>query len=232
MKGLKVLESTGLIKVYETDKGEQVVDARELHEGLGSKQDFSDWVKKRIDECDGIENKDFTIILGKSTGGRPSKEYILKLEISKEMAMLERNEEGKKYRRYFIEVEKKYKQLQAPKSVEDLIIMQAESVKQLRSEVATTNEKVDKLNVKVDNKIIIDHRQSGKIKEAIAVRVRELLGEGEEYKKFSKRYFSALYRDIYKRMGVASYMDIKTKDFEQVLEYIKHWVAPVNIMCA
>ena len=43
-------------------------------------------------------------------GGRPTKEHIIKLDIAKEMAMLERNDKGKQVRRYFIEVEKKYKE--------------------------------------------------------------------------------------------------------------------------
>lgn len=37
-------------------------------------------------------------------------EYIIKLDTAKEMAMLERNEIGKQVRKYFIEIEKKYKQ--------------------------------------------------------------------------------------------------------------------------
>jgi anti-repressor protein len=112
MEELKVIEQNGLIKIYETEAGERVVDARELHEGLESKQDFSDWAKARLSDCDAVDGIDFTIILGKSNGGRPSKEYTLKLETAKEMAILERNEQGKKYRKYLISVEEKYKQVQ------------------------------------------------------------------------------------------------------------------------
>lgn len=50
----------------------------------------------------------FSKILEK--GGRPQTEYIIKLDTAKEMAMLERNEKGKQVRRYFIAVEKKYKE--------------------------------------------------------------------------------------------------------------------------
>jgi len=113
MNNLKVIENEGIIKIYETDKGEKVVQARELHKGLGTNTKFNDWVNRRISECDAIENEDYIVLLKNeknSNGGRPSKEYILKLDTAKEMAMLERNEKGKEYRRYFIEVEKKYKQ--------------------------------------------------------------------------------------------------------------------------
>lgn len=87
MNDLKVIENNGLIKIYETSKGAKVVQARELHQGLESKQDFSDWAKSRMSECDAVEDKDFTIILGKSTGGRPSREYLVKLDTAKEMAI-------------------------------------------------------------------------------------------------------------------------------------------------
>lgn len=109
MNNLKVIEND-LVPVYETSIGEKVVYGSELYECLGSKQEYSNWVKGRLKECDSLENEDFTIILSKSTGGRPKNEYIIKLDTAKEMAMLERNEKGKQVRRYFIQVEKKYKE--------------------------------------------------------------------------------------------------------------------------
>lgn len=89
------------------NKGKKVVSARELHEKLESKQDFSNWIKGRIEKFGFQENKDFTIILSKSTGGRPTIEYALTLDMAKELGMLEGNDIGKQIRRYFIEVEKK-----------------------------------------------------------------------------------------------------------------------------
>ena len=88
---------------------------------MGSKQEYSNWVKNRLKECDAIENTDFTTILSKSTGGRPKQEYIIKLATAKEMAMLERNEKGKQVRRYFIQVEEKYKKGKSQKKVESKV---------------------------------------------------------------------------------------------------------------
>lgn len=58
MQNLTVIENQ-IVPVYETDKGIKVVNGRELHQVLGSKQDFSTWIKKRLLECDAEENEDY-----------------------------------------------------------------------------------------------------------------------------------------------------------------------------
>lgn len=111
MQGLKVIESD-LVPVYETSTGEKVVYGSELYECLGSKRQYTDWIKGRLKECDAVEKEDYQSFSQnneKPTGGRPKLEHIIKLDTAKEMAMLERNEKGKQVRRYFIGVEKKYK---------------------------------------------------------------------------------------------------------------------------
>lgn len=109
MSELKLVEN-GLIKVYTTDTGEYVVDGRELWQGLESKQDFSTWVKKRLEDCDAVENEDYFRLHKKMEANNATMiDYTIKLDTAKEMAMLERNDVGKQYRRYFIEVEKKYR---------------------------------------------------------------------------------------------------------------------------
>lgn len=110
MQELKVIENE-LVPVYETDKGIKVVNGRELHQVLQSRQDFSTWVKKRLVECDAVENEDFQRFHKKMEANNATMiDYIIKLDTAKEMAMLERNEKGKEVRKYFISVERKYKQ--------------------------------------------------------------------------------------------------------------------------
>lgn len=82
------------------------VDARLLHTFLDSKQEFTNWIKNRIDEYGFVECSDFLIILSKSTGGRPRTDYFVSLDMAKELAMVERTEKGKQARQYFIECEK------------------------------------------------------------------------------------------------------------------------------
>lgn len=117
MNNLTVIENE-LVPVYETDKGIKVVNGRELHEVLQSKQDFSTWVKKRLKECDAEEKRDFDRLHKKMEANNATMiEYIIRLDTAKEMAMLERNEKGKQVRRYFIQVEKKFKANNASKKI-------------------------------------------------------------------------------------------------------------------
>lgn len=110
MNELRVIENE-LIPVYETSTGEKVVYGTELYSVLGVKSKFADWVKNRLADCEAAENEDFEAISKNLENGGRVKEYIIKLDTAKEMAMLERNEKGKQVRRYFIQIEKKYKKI-------------------------------------------------------------------------------------------------------------------------
>ncbi|WP_218925577.1 antA/AntB antirepressor family protein [Bacillus cereus] len=105
----------GIVRVMETDTGEKVVNARDLHEGLKVKTRFNDWVVRQVEKYSFEESEDFYSFLSKSTGGRPTQEYILKLNMAKELAMVENNEQGRKVRRYFIELEERASGKKQPK---------------------------------------------------------------------------------------------------------------------
>ncbi|MBT0572515.1 phage antirepressor KilAC domain-containing protein [Riemerella anatipestifer] len=94
-----------LIKITEQN-GQQAVSARELHSFLESKQDFSTWIKNRIEKYGFIEEQDFTLHKFVERGTWKH-EYVLSIDTAKELAMVEGNEKGKQARRYFIECEKK-----------------------------------------------------------------------------------------------------------------------------
>lgn len=108
MNNLTVIENE-LVPVYETSTGEKVVYGSELHEVLGVRTPYKDWSTRRLNDIDAVENEDFEAAQICAPSGQTKKDHIIKLDIAKEMAMLERNEKGKEVRRYFIRVEKKYK---------------------------------------------------------------------------------------------------------------------------
>lgn len=154
MEELKVIEND-LVPVYETNTGEKVVYGTELHAVLQVKTSYKDWSTRRFLDIDAMENEDYEVLLRNeqnSKGGRPSKDHIIKLDIAKEMAMLERNEKGKQVRRYFIQVEKKYKEVRriaTDKMAEvlDHLDQQAEMQKQfMESQMEVNREVMERLN--------------------------------------------------------------------------------------
>ncbi|HEI6727799.1 TPA: antA/AntB antirepressor family protein [Yersinia enterocolitica] len=89
-------------------------NARDLHSFLGVGKRFASWITERISEYEFVENQDYMIFSQnreKIGRGRPSIDYHLTLDTAKELAMVERNEKGRQIRRYFIECEKKLRQL-------------------------------------------------------------------------------------------------------------------------
>ena len=103
-----------LIKI-KNDNGKQLVSGRELHEFLGVGRDFTTWIKGRISKYDFIENEDFTVVesfhQNGGKGGRPEKDYIITIDMAKELSMVENNDKGKQARKYFIQCEKKLKEV-------------------------------------------------------------------------------------------------------------------------
>ncbi|WP_273721273.1 MULTISPECIES: antA/AntB antirepressor family protein [unclassified Bartonella] len=93
----------------------QTVNARDLHAFLESKQDFSTWIKKRIMTYAFLQGKDFIRFHKKMEANNAiAVDYYLTLDMAKELAMVERNKKGKQAREYFIECERRAKQVLTP----------------------------------------------------------------------------------------------------------------------
>jgi phage anti-repressor protein/DNA-binding XRE family transcriptional regulator len=85
------------------------VNARDLHKKLQSKQDFSTWIKARIQKYGFVEGVDYLlhkIMEQLPSGAKTKHEYIISIRMAQELSMLEDNEVGKAARLYFIECEK------------------------------------------------------------------------------------------------------------------------------
>jgi phage anti-repressor protein len=85
------------------------VMARELHRAIGSKRQFSNWINDRIEKYGFVQGVDY-ITFRDNTGPQhiTTKEYILSIDMAKELAMVEQTGQGKVVRRYFIDMEKRY----------------------------------------------------------------------------------------------------------------------------
>lgn len=93
-----------LLKInYDTET--PTVSARDLHEQLHIKTAFKDWFP-RMCEYGFEDGKDFSSKMSESTGGRPSKEYDISIDMAKQICMIQRTPEGKEIRQYFLDLEK------------------------------------------------------------------------------------------------------------------------------
>lgn len=139
----------------------QSVNARDLHLFLESKQDFSTWIKNRLQDF--IENIDFISfhkIVEREIGATKKLEYFLTIETAKHLAMLERNDKGKEIRNYFIKIEEEVKKQQAtlPQIDANFLLQVANQMKALEEEKERLTIETQEKQVKIDtqDKIIKD----------------------------------------------------------------------------
>lgn len=113
---VKIENQTPFVEVELNGKVQLGVNARDLHRMLEVKTDFSDWIKRRIKQCGFEENFDYVVILKKEEnlkGGRPTTEYIISVDMTKHLGMMERNKKGHEIRKYYIEQEELARQMQS-----------------------------------------------------------------------------------------------------------------------
>lgn len=97
----------GLLKIEVNDNQEQTVSGRELHMFMGIETRYDTWFNRML-QYGFEEGKDFCSKMSESTGGRPSTDHLMKIDMAKELCMLARNEKGKQARQYFLEVEREW----------------------------------------------------------------------------------------------------------------------------
>jgi phage anti-repressor protein/phage antirepressor YoqD-like protein len=122
------------------------VNARDLHQFLKVRKDFSNWVKAQIKRGRFQENRDFVVFAQKGEnlqGGRPTTEYAFTLDAGKHIAMMSGSERGFQVRDYFIECERKamdqkpvdpMEALSDPATMRNLLLSYTEKVLALEEE--------------------------------------------------------------------------------------------------
>ena len=103
-----------LIKI-QVKNDRQLVNARDLYKGLEVKRRFSAWWEQNSKGFE--ENEDFTSVLTSTVvanGARkPIQDYLLTIDMAKELCMMSKTEKGKEVRQYFIRVEKRFNEIKA-----------------------------------------------------------------------------------------------------------------------
>lgn len=100
-----------ILKINLNENQEPIISGRELHQVLEVKSRYNDWFKRML-EYGFTENIDYVTLTQKKVTAQGNEntyiDHALKIDMAKEIAMLQRNEKGKQIRQYFIEIEKEY----------------------------------------------------------------------------------------------------------------------------
>lgn len=106
-----------LIKIEVNENQEIIVSGRELHKGLEVESRYNDWFKRML-KYGFEENLDYIAITQKKVTAQGNEttyiDHVIKLDMAKEICMLQRNDKGREFRKYFIECEKRLKEQQLP----------------------------------------------------------------------------------------------------------------------
>jgi putative P1-type antirepressor-phage associated len=132
-----------LIEVTLNDNHEPVISGRQLHEALGVNSNYTTWFD-RMTDYGFTENQDYVLLsnFGNQTGrgGHNRVDHIIKLDMAKEIAMIQRTERGKQVRQYFIQIEKDFNSPE--KIMARALLMADQKVHKLEAQIEADRPKV------------------------------------------------------------------------------------------
>ncbi|WP_270345795.1 ORF6C domain-containing protein [Lactococcus petauri] len=214
-----------LINITQNENNDQVVSGRELHEFLEVKTPYHIWFE-RMTEYGFTENVDFIGFEQKSSklGGRPSQDHALKLDMAKEISMIQRTAKGKEARQYFIQVEKEYKQQQqAPLTLDQQIAAIATGYGSVKEELVEVKDQVADLT----NRFGLPSNKAKVLQKKVASKVYMFTG-GKASNAHKKIVFREFYKDLNNRFDVVKYSDIPLSRYDEALEYLEMWQPAFN----
>ena len=132
-----------IIKVTLDDEHDPIVSGRQLHEALGVNTNYTTWFD-RMTEYGFVENQDYVLLsnFGNQTGrgGHNKVDHAIKLDMAKEIAMIQRTDRGKEVRQYFIQIEKDFNSPE--KIMARALLLADEKIQKLETQIEADKPKV------------------------------------------------------------------------------------------
>lgn len=219
-----------LIKIIERD-GRQLVSGRELHEFLEIRTKYEDWFRRMVEY--GFEEAiDFIRVAQKRATNNLKNpvttiiDHAISIDMAKEISMIQRTEKGKIARQYFINCEKKLKEVKKLSPME-LMELQFIALKEQKEKIAQVENRVDKLEEDMPL-LQIDCKE---IQALVRKKGIEALGgyRSIAYNDNSLRgkVYSDIQQQIRREFGVVRYEAIKRSQLEMAKEIIINYKAPL-----
>lgn len=102
-----------LIPTHENEDGNLLVSGRDLHEFLEVGTQYTKWLD-RMTDYGFVENVDYLLVSQKRPTKNPKNPFTeivdhhIKVDMAKEISMIQRNDKGKEARQYFLELERRW----------------------------------------------------------------------------------------------------------------------------
>lgn len=219
-----------LIKIIERD-GRQLVSGRELHEFLEIRTKYKDWFRRMVEY--GFEEEiDFIKVAQKRATNNLKNpvttviDHAISIDMAKEISMIQRTEKGKIARQYFINCEKKLKEVKKLSPME-LMELQFIALKEQKEKIAQVENRVDKL----EEDMPLFQIDCKEIQALVRKKGIEALGgyRSIAYNDNSLRgkVYSDIQQQIRREFGVLRYEAIKRSQLEMAKEIIINYKAPL-----
>ena len=219
-----------LIKIIERD-GRQLVSGRELHEFLEIRTKYKDWFRRMVEY--GFEEEiDFIRVAQKRATNNLKNpvttviDHAISIDMAKEISMIQRTEKGKIARQYFINCEKKLKEVKKLSPME-LMELQFIALKEQKEKIAQVENRVDKL----EEDMPLFQIDCKEIQALVRKKGIEALGgyRSIAYNDNSLRgkVYSDIQQQIRREFGVLRYEAIKRSQLEMAKEIIINYKVPL-----
>ena len=219
-----------LIKIIERE-GRQLVSGRELHEFLEIRTKYKDWFRRMVEY--GFEEEiDFIRVAQKRATNNLKNpvttviDHAISIDMAKEISMIQRTEEGKAARQYFINCEKKLKEVKKLSPME-LMELQFKALKEQEEKIIQVENKVDKL----EEDMPLFQIDCKEIQALVRKKGIEVLGgyRSIAYNNNSLRgkVYSDIQHQIRREFGVLRYEAIKRSQLEMAKEIIINYKVPL-----
>ena len=219
-----------LIKIIERE-GRQLVSGRELHEFLEIRTKYKDWFRRMVEY--GFEEEiDFIRVAQKRATNNLKNpvttviDHAISIDMAKEISMIQRIEKGKAARQYFINCEKKLKEVKKLSPME-LMELQFKALKEQKEKISQVENRVYKL----EEDMPLFQIDCKEIQALVRKKGIEALGgyRSIAYNDNSLRgkVYSDIQQQIRREFGVLRYEAIKRSQLEMAKEIIINYKAPL-----
>lgn len=219
-----------LIKIIERE-GRQLVSGRELHEFLEIRTKYKDWFRRMVEY--GFEEEiDFIRVAQKRATNNLKNpvttviDHAISIDMAKEISMIQRTEKGKIARQYFINCEKKLKEVKKLSPME-LMELQFKALKEQKEKI----EQVENRVYKLEDDMPLFQIDCKEIQALVRKKGIEALGgyRSIAYNDNSLRgkVYSDIQQQIRREFGVLRYEAIKRSQLEMAKEIIINYKVPL-----